>query len=162
MISTPAPPPPPPPPPMAPSLPSSFACPPAAPPPPPAPPLGQFMQTPSSVDGRTPIRPLPFTPPQPPTLVQTIRLAQQLTPTPKCKLRKLQWSKLHSTKVIGKRNVWTMVGNTCKDLSIDFDNMELLFTIDSSPHSDNRRNSISRSKEKVRLYIYIYIYICNT
>ncbi len=84
--------------------------------------------------------------------------AQQDIPSPKRRLRKLQWTKLKSDKVSTRPNVWTSMGGLGGKYPISFDRMEELFSLDdgsaaaaggqllditssstSSPSADKRR-----------------------
>lgn len=59
----------------------------------------------------------------------SIRLPQQETPTPKLRMKKLQWSKIPTNKVLGKKNVWTAVGKAFTDYTLNFAEIEELFGI---------------------------------
>ncbi|XP_076352422.1 uncharacterized protein LOC143247809 [Tachypleus tridentatus] len=135
----PPPPPPPPgvvPPPPPPPLPGIVPPPPPPPLPgivPPPPPLlngTTGVPPPPSVGGPPPVRgasPLP-------NQNEQIMLPQQDTPKPKNKMKTLNWNKIPSNKVVGKKNLWTLVAKT-HDSSLndlDFDVMEGLFCQQSS------------------------------
>lgn len=107
-------------PPPAPPLPGALPGGPGAPPPPP--PL------PGS-GGPPPPPPLPGAAPPPPPTGQApmVKLPQQNTPVPKSKMKKLQWNKIPVQKVIGKKNMWTTLGNMFNGYKVDFEQMEEMF-----------------------------------
>ncbi|XP_023248408.1 FH2 domain-containing protein 1 [Copidosoma floridanum] len=141
-----APGPPPPPPPPAPAL--------ILPPPPPPPPLVMLQQQPTL----TPSGPPPPSPPpnslllqlsaqpagagssgtgsarvptpEPPTGTGAKLLPQQEIPTPKAKMKTINWNKIPNHKVIGKRNIWSLVANEHQNspmADLDWAEMEGLF-----------------------------------
>ncbi|XP_022236783.1 inverted formin-2-like, partial [Limulus polyphemus] len=61
-------------------------------------------------------------------------LPQQDTPKPKNKMKTLNWNKIPSNKVVGKKNLWTLVAKTHDSSlnNLDFDVMEGLFCQQSS------------------------------
>ncbi len=133
----PAPPPPPPPPggsiPAPPPFPTG-GIPPAppiggAPPPPAPPPIGGAPPPPPPPGGAPP--PPPGAPNKPTVPLQ--KLPQQQTPTPKAKMRKLQWNKIPTQKVVGKSNVWTQVGKMFNGYKVDFEQIEELFAVNNTP-----------------------------
>lgn len=140
-----APPPPPPPPPMAPPPP-----PPGGPPPPP----------PLLLGGPPPPPPPPGAPPLPPGAppppgmkppVVPKKLPQQIIPVPKSKTRKLQWSKIPTNKVVGKRTVWSSFSQTSNDSLVDFSNIEELFVIEDPTKAASKQadgaQTLKRKKE---------------
>ncbi|XP_035740282.1 formin-J-like isoform X2 [Vespa mandarinia] len=57
-------------------------------------------------------------------------LPQQETPTPKTKMKTINWNKIPNHKVIGKRNIWSLVANEHQNLpnaDLDWAEMEGLF-----------------------------------
>ena len=118
------------------------------PPPPPAPPFPGGVPPPPPPGG-------PFTPA---ALVQ--KLPQQETPTPKTKLRKLQWSKIPAQKVVGTTNVWTNVGKMFNGYKVDFEQIEQLFAVNNSSAAAKVKDSSQtdsgpipekKKKEEVRI-----------
>ena len=118
------------------------------PPPPPVPPGPGGVPPPPPPGG-------PFTPAAP---VQ--KLPQQETPTPKTKLRKLQWSKIPAQKVVGTTNVWTNVGKMFNGYKVDFEQIEQLFAVNNSasaaklkdsPQTDSGPIPEKKKKEEVRV-----------
>ncbi|XP_071088604.1 FH2 domain-containing protein 1-like [Haliotis cracherodii] len=110
-----APPPPPPPPPPA-SIPP--------PPPPPPPPPG----------GPPPPPPPPGCPPPPPApgcapKAPVSNLPQVNVPKPKSKMRTFQWHKISMNKVMGKSNLWTLVGKLFNNYKMDYHKMDELFSV---------------------------------
>ena len=127
-------PPPPPPPP-----------PPEGPPPPPPPPPGLGGPPPPPPPpgtGGVPPPPPPGGPFKPAAPVQ--KLPQQQTPTPKTKMRKLQWSKIPAQKVVGTTNVWTKVGKMFNGYKVDFEKIEQLFSLNNSS-AGNKSKDISHT-----------------
>ena len=127
-------------------LPGLSSPPPAPPPPPgiippPPPPPGAGPPPPAAGGPPPPPPPpgkgTPGAPPPPPGMAglsapltpAISKLPQQQTPTPKNKLRKVQWNKLQPNKVVGKDNMWTSAGAKYKDCRVDFDQMEQLFAV---------------------------------
>ncbi len=104
-------------------------CPPAPPPPPPPPPPPGI---PGAPPPPPPPPPGPGVPPPPPGSFASpaVKLPQQNTPVPKSKMRKLQWNKIPTTKVVGSNNVWTKVGKLCNGYKLNYDQMEELFSLD--------------------------------
>ncbi|KAK2586362.1 hypothetical protein KPH14_010652 [Odynerus spinipes] len=104
-------------------------------PPPPPPPL--FVTPPPSNAPMEPPLPPPLHVPQV-TRVPTPEvpnnharlLPQQETPTPKTKMKTINWNKIPNHKVIGKRNIWSLVANEHQNLpnaDLDWAEMEGLF-----------------------------------
>uniref|UniRef100_A0A146M1M5 FH2 domain-containing protein 1 n=2 Tax=Lygus hesperus TaxID=30085 RepID=A0A146M1M5_LYGHE len=130
-VLSPAPAPPPPPPPAPPAPPAPPPPPPilGAPPPPPLPPTKMVGPPPP------PLRPTApavaaSTSPEPPEPTNPKLLPQQETPTPKAKMKTINWNKIPNNKVVGKHNIWSMVarnhqGSPMADL--DWNEMEGLF-----------------------------------
>ncbi|KAL6253627.1 hypothetical protein P5V15_015933 [Pogonomyrmex californicus] len=139
--TTPLPPPPPPPAPVVPNPPippsgSGFVL-----PPPPPPPL--FVNAATSD--------APMEPPMPPPLrVPTVAraptpeppsnhaklLPQQEIPTPRTKMKTINWNKIPNHKVIGKRNIWSLVANEHQNspmADLDWAEMEGLFCQQAPP-----------------------------
>nr|CAD7397987.1 unnamed protein product [Timema cristinae] len=130
----PLPPPPPPPPPGI----------PGPPPPPPPPPLGPSPPAlPSSKMGGPP-RPPPLlsapapTPSCSPEPLETNNklLPQQETPTPRAKMKTINWNKIPNNKVVGKRNIWSLVATSHEHspmADLDWAEMEGLFCQQAPP-----------------------------
>ncbi|KAI8495404.1 FH2 domain-containing protein 1 [Branchiostoma belcheri] len=118
-------------PPPPPSLPSGGVPPPpppppgsGGPPPPPPPPPGGGPPPPPPPPGAPP--PPPSCPPPPPgaPLLQT----PTSTVKPKYKMRRLNWNKLTTHQVKGKRNIWTQLANSKENgYSVDYESLEELF-----------------------------------
>ncbi|XP_066999083.2 uncharacterized protein form3 [Anabrus simplex] len=138
-VGTPAtsPPPPPPPPPPA----------PGPPPPPPPPPLGPAPTgsagAPSPSMGGPPLPPpllhAPASPrantPEPPDAGGKL-LPQQETPTPRTKMKTINWNKIPNHKVVGKHNIWSLVARSHQHspmADLDWDEMEGLFCQQAPP-----------------------------
>eukprot|EP00058_Branchiostoma_floridae_P002828 XP_002588316.1 hypothetical protein BRAFLDRAFT_122887 [Branchiostoma floridae] len=103
----PGPPPPPPPPPGS-----------GGPPPPPPPPPG----------GGPPPPPPPGAPPPPPGAPLLHTSTPTSTLMPKYKMRRLNWNKLSTHQVKGKRNIWTQLANSKENgYSVDYESLEELF-----------------------------------
>nr|CAD7589332.1 unnamed protein product [Timema genevievae] len=131
---SPLPPPPPPPPPGI----------PGPPPPPPPPPLGPSPPAlPSSKMGGPP-RPPPLlsvpapTPSCSPEPLETNNklLPQQETPTPRAKMKTINWNKIPNNKVVGKRNIWSLVATSHEHspmADLDWAEMEGLFCQQAPP-----------------------------
>ncbi|XP_076315999.1 inverted formin-2-like isoform X3 [Tachypleus tridentatus] len=99
------------------------------------------QQTVTSLSWEAPLPPPPLSntsvPPPPPPLMplpDQIVLPQQETPKPKNKMRTLNWNKIPSNKVVGKKNLWTLVARTHNSSlnNMDFEIMEALFCQQSS------------------------------
>ncbi len=124
------PPPPPPPPPPPGGGPPPPPPPPGGGPPPPPPPPGGGPPPPPPIGGLRP----PGAPPPP--MQQDVKLAQMETPKPKQKMKTLAWNKLPVNKILGKRNIWSLVAkknesktgsSSNKRAKINFEDMEHLF-----------------------------------
>lgn len=136
IVNAPAPPPPPPPP-----LMFNGGVPYPAPPPPPPPMVGS---------GGIPSVPPPAPPPQnhmlnasknthnlnaarsmtPEPNVLDLRLPQQETPTPKSKMKTINWNKIPPNKILGKHNIWSIVADSHQNspmADLDWAEMEGLF-----------------------------------
>ena len=75
-----------------------------------------------------------------------VKLPQQQTPTPKSKMRKLQWNKIPATKVIGGGdNLWKNVGKMFTDVKVNFDQMEELFAVKTKPKVSSEQPEDSSS-----------------
>uniref|UniRef100_A0A1B6D1V3 FH2 domain-containing protein n=1 Tax=Clastoptera arizonana TaxID=38151 RepID=A0A1B6D1V3_9HEMI len=132
--STPGPPPPPPPPPV-----------PGPPPPPPPPPLAppQLPSTlPKSTMGGGPPPPPLLNPPITTTTAPDLpdiaadKLPQQETPTPRTKMKTINWNKIPNNKVVGKHNIWSLVARSHQHspmADLDWDEMEDLFCQQAPP-----------------------------
>ncbi|XP_011172206.2 uncharacterized protein LOC105204716 [Solenopsis invicta] len=140
--TAPLPPPPPPPVPVAPSLPtpsngSGFVL-----PPPPPLPLSANVAT-----SDAPMEPPPMPPPlrvpsvaraptpEPPSNHARL-LPQQEIPTPRTKMKTINWNKIPNHKVIGKRNIWSLVANEHQNspmADLDWAEMEGLFCQQAPP-----------------------------
>lgn len=62
-------------------------------------------------------------------------LPQQATPKPKSKMKTINWNKIHPNKVLGKRNIWTMLATTHADSpkdDLDWGEMEGLFCLNNN------------------------------
>ncbi|CAH0390583.1 unnamed protein product, partial [Bemisia tabaci] len=134
------PPPPPPPPPGGGPLPPPP--PPPAPAPPPAPPPG-ILGAPASKMGAPPMPPPLIAPqapasrtPEPPEAANAKLLPQQETPTPKTKMKTINWNKIPNNKVIGKHNIWSLVARSHEHspmADLDWAEMEGLFCQQAPP-----------------------------
>ncbi|GLH12264.1 Protein diaphanous [Gryllus bimaculatus] len=131
------PPPPPPPPPPA----------PGPPPPPPPPPLGPTklnnIGAPLPSMGGPPMPPPLLPPPdipractpEPPDVTGKL-LPQQETPTPKAKMKTINWNKIPNHKVVGKHNIWSLVARSHQHspmADLDWAEMEGLFCQQAPP-----------------------------
>lgn len=57
-------------------------------------------------------------------------LPQQEIPTPRAKMKTINWNKIHPSKVIGKNNIWSEVANNHQNntmIELNWDEMEGLF-----------------------------------
>ncbi|CAK9809134.1 FH2 domain-containing protein 1 [Anthophora plagiata] len=107
-------------------------------PPPPPPPFftGNATHADASMEPPPPMPPplhaLPITrvpTPEPPNNHARL-LPQQEIPTPKAKMKTINWNKIPNHKVIGKRNIWSLVANEHQNspmVDIDWAEMEGLF-----------------------------------
>ncbi|XP_014252125.1 FH2 domain-containing protein 1 isoform X2 [Cimex lectularius] len=137
--------PPPPPPPLS-------AVPPPPPPPPLPPPNSTMVRPPppppqSSITVTSLHRPLAVPPSAPPNAPSALSsspsaspsaklLPQQDTPTPKTKMKTINWNKIPDNRVLGRQNIWSMVarnhqGSPMADL--DWSEMEGLFCQQAPP-----------------------------
>ncbi|XP_053615394.1 inverted formin-2 isoform X2 [Plodia interpunctella] len=117
-----SPPPPPPPPPPASAIP---------PPPPPA-----MMIPPPPRAPPPPNQPPPAPAPPSPTPMPDIKLPQQETPLPKTKMKTINWNKIPNNKVIGQKNIWSIVASSHKHspkTELDWTEIEGLFCQQSQP-----------------------------
>lgn len=67
--------------------------------------------------------------PEPPKYSAKL-LPQQEIPTPKTKMKTINWNKIPNDKVIGKRNIWSLVANNHQNspmTDLDWAEMEGLF-----------------------------------
>ncbi|XP_034249278.1 formin-J isoform X3 [Thrips palmi] len=125
----------PPPPPFPPAVPAP-PCPPAAPPQPsrngappppcPPPPVAQEMSR-STPSGSSP---------EPPDSSNQRLLPQQEIPTPKAKMKTINWNKIPNNKVVGKHNVWALVARSHQGspmAELDWAEMEGLFCQQAPP-----------------------------
>ncbi|CAH1402324.1 unnamed protein product [Nezara viridula] len=142
--------PPPPPPPAVPPPPP----PPTAPPPPPPAPMAPPQL-------RPPPPAAPSVSPEPQEAANVKLLPQQETPTPKTKMKTINWNKIPNNKVVGKHNIWSVVarnhqGSPMADL--DWSEMEGLFCqqapastpLTASPRP-SRDHSDSKKKEAAEI-----------
>lgn len=152
----PLPPPPPPPP-----IPGGFSAAMNVVPPPPLPPLFPVENNNSKNGG--PQRPPPVPPPlqvpqvtrsatpEPPTYSAKL-LPQQEIPTPKTKMKTINWNKIPNDKVIGKRNIWSLVANNHQNspmADLDWAEMEGLFCQQMPPMLPSTTLSASYSSSGV-------------
>lgn len=138
------PPPPPPPPPPGGAGPPPPPPPPGSGPPPPPPPPGIGGPPPPPPPGGMPKGGM--APPPPP--IQQVTLPQQETPKPKQKMKTFNWNKLPVNKILGKKNIWSLVAKTNENPinkpKINFADMEHLFCQQSaSPQSSSKEVSAS-------------------
>ncbi|XP_067948049.1 inverted formin-2-like isoform X2 [Watersipora subatra] len=143
--SVPAPPPPPgaPPPPIG-------APPPPPPPGAPPPPFG----APPPPMGAPPLPPGAPPPPGMPAPLPPQKLPQQIIPVPKSKTRKLQWAKIPTNKVVGKRTIWSTFSQTNNQQLVDFTNIEELFLVEDPTKAAKQTDgtqTIKRKKESVEV-----------
>lgn len=64
------------------------------------------------------------------TDTQSHALPQQETPTPRSKMKTLNWNKIPHNKIVGKTNIWTIVADNQQHspmTEINWDEMEGLF-----------------------------------
>ncbi|ESO99102.1 hypothetical protein LOTGIDRAFT_142199 [Lottia gigantea] len=129
---------------------------PAPPPPPPPPGAGPPPPPPPPGAGPPPPPPPPGAagaPPPPPvggfaSPAASKALPQQITPKPKAKMRSLQWQKIPNVKVIGKINVWTMVGKLFGSHKVDYSKMDDLFSVNPMPQTTNTDSSTPGTDKK--------------
>ncbi|GFN97952.1 Fh2 domain-containing protein 1, partial [Plakobranchus ocellatus] len=141
VLSPPQPPPPPPPLPTpgnssTPAAASSTMLPGPPPPPPPPPPGGA-----------------PPPPPPPPggaVSSSSGDLPQTNIPKPRGKMKTLQWQKIPITSVIGKANLWTMVGRMSQQYEMDYEKMDELFSVnlDSGPKRPGQAGDVQLDSKK--------------
>ncbi|XP_067663501.1 uncharacterized protein [Haliotis asinina] len=134
--SPPAPPPPPPPPP-----PPSSVPPPPPPPPPPA--GGPPPPPPPPPPGCPPPPPPPGSAPKAPAS----NLPQVNVPKPKSKMRTFQWHKISMNKVMGKSNLWTLVGKLFNNYKVDYHKMDELFSV-AQPRQAARPDAVGTPEKK--------------
>ncbi|XP_075228293.1 uncharacterized protein LOC142328432 isoform X2 [Lycorma delicatula] len=118
--------PPPPPPPLAPPQPPA-----APPPPPPAPAMGGPPPPPLLTPPTAPV-----SAPEPPEVTNVKLLPQQETPTPRTKMKTINWNKIPNNKVVGKHNIWSLVARSHQHspmADLDWDEMEGLFCQQAPP-----------------------------
>ena len=136
----------------------------APPPPPPPPPPGMVVAMPPPPPGGIPPPPPPMggAPPPPPAPGGFLapgapqrRLSVQNIPTPKSKMRKLQWNPIHMNKVVGKKNFWTGVCEKFEgtdDDVLDFSKVEDLFSLPDAntkrPDGEARDDGTAERKKK--------------
>ena len=118
-----------------------------APPPPPPPPPPFGAPPPPPPMGGPP--PPPGAPPPPGMLAPVVakKLPQQVIPAPKAKTRKIQWAKIPTNKLMGKRTIWTTFGNTDNDAVVDFSNIEELFLV-QDPTKAAKQNEGSQTLKR--------------
>ncbi|KAK6173050.1 hypothetical protein SNE40_016584 [Patella caerulea] len=129
--AAPTPPPPPPPPPPS-------SCAPVPPPPPP----------PVAGGGPPPPPPPPGAPAAPGLPATKSALPQQNTPKPKSKMRSLQWQKIPIVKVLGKSNLWTMVGKLFNGYKVDYHKMDDLFSVNPNPQTQSESGTPGTERKK--------------
>lgn len=150
-LSTAAAAPPPPPPPAVPPPPP----PPTAPPPPPPVPMAPPQL-------RPPPPAAPSVSPEPQEAANVKLLPQQEIPTPKTKMKTINWNKIPNNKVVGKHNIWSVVarnhqGSPMADL--DWSEMEGLFCqqvpastpLTASPRPSRDHSDSSKKKEAAEI-----------
>ncbi|KAK4881741.1 hypothetical protein RN001_005060 [Aquatica leii] len=150
--------------------------------PPPPPPLGPAQPPPPPPPPNIPSPPHipPPAPMPPPALHKTAsptlptievdniieKLPQQETPTPKIKMKTINWNKIPNNKVIGKNNVWTQVAYSHQHspmADMDWSEMEDLFcqqippSAQSSPKLGNREGNITLLDGKRSLNVNIFL-----
>ncbi|KZC06411.1 FH2 domain-containing protein 1, partial [Dufourea novaeangliae] len=137
-ISSPSPPQPPPPPPLDLAAPNSSSQGRVFPPPPPPPfftadatqRADASMEPPPPIPPPLHVSPVARAPtPEPPSNHARL-LPQQEIPTPKAKMKTINWNKIPNHKVVGKRNIWSLVANDHQNspmADIDWAEMEGLF-----------------------------------
>ncbi|KAG8318057.1 FH2 domain-containing protein 1, variant 2 [Homalodisca vitripennis] len=94
---------------------------------------------------------------------QNVVLPQQETPTPRAKMKTINWNKIPNNKVVGKHNIWSLVARSHQHspmADLDWDEMEGLFcqqappppststSAQSSPHLSNRDSVDGDRKRK--------------
>ncbi|KAK3100755.1 hypothetical protein FSP39_024772 [Pinctada imbricata] len=131
--------------------------PPCAPAPPPPPPLFGAPPPPPPPPG-APGAPPP--PPPPGGVAHMLRskpqdkLPQQNVPTPKTKMRTLQWQKIPANKVVtGKPNIWSTAGKLFNGYvsKFDFGAMDSLFSVSAPQPTGNEKvigGNVSEKKKK--------------
>lgn len=100
------------------------------------------------------------------------QLPQQEIPTPRAKMKTINWNKIHPSKVIGKNNIWSEVANNHQNnpmIKLNWDEMEGLFCqqiTQCSPKlgketvkADTVENRRSRRDEVANTIIFEYIII---
>uniref|UniRef100_A0A1Y1M1V1 FH2 domain-containing protein n=3 Tax=Photinus pyralis TaxID=7054 RepID=A0A1Y1M1V1_PHOPY len=143
--------------------------------PPPLPPLGPIQPPPPPPPPSVPPPPhIPPPAPLPPPALPKIRtptsptievdtvvekLPQQKTPTPKIKMKTINWNKIPSNKVVGKNNIWTQVAYSHQDsprVDMDWSEMEDLFcqqvppSAQNSPKLGNREGNSETLERRMR------------
>ncbi|KAF5279555.1 hypothetical protein FQR65_LT03377 [Abscondita terminalis] len=134
----------------------------AQPPPPPPPPN---IPNPPNVPPPAPLPPpalhRTLTPASPTIEVDPVieKLPQQETPTPKIKMKTINWNKIPNNKVIGKNNIWTQVAYSHQHspmADMDWSEMEDLFcqqippSAQSSPKLGNREGNLETLERRMR------------
>ncbi|CAG5127924.1 unnamed protein product, partial [Candidula unifasciata] len=115
-------------PPQAPPLPPAIMS--GAPQPPPPPPVPGIAWGP----------PPPPPPPNVPLPTMTVPdLPQFHVPRPRSRMKTLQWQKIPVNNVVGKSNIWTIIGHLDKKYEMDYERMDELFSL-------TNENSPKRSK----------------
>lgn len=100
---------------------------PPIPPAPPTPNLGGGHKAKSATDSA--LTKIPKTP-EPTSEPATRTLPQQETPTPRAKMKTINWNKIPPNKVVGKNNIWALVADSHQDspmADLNWDEMEGLF-----------------------------------
>ena len=95
-------------------------------------------------------------------------MPQMETPKPKQKMRTFNWNKLPVNKILGKRNIWSLVakknevGKSKKAKMINFDDMEHLFC-QQAPQAaapaaqgaaKDANSDDKKKKDEVRLFVF--------
>lgn len=151
----------------------------SVPPPPPPPPLAAYVSS-KNLSQNIPIPPIfPSKSNHSDERIDTSKipeihtkslkpLPQQEIPTPRAKMKTINWNKIPPNKVIGKKNIWSVVANNHQNdpiTGLNWDEMEGLFCQQislSSPklgrennRSDAIENRRSRKEEVENLIIYL-------
>ncbi|XP_032684457.1 uncharacterized protein LOC116850364 [Odontomachus brunneus] len=136
----PLPPPPPPPVPVAPTPPAPPSGGFVLPPPPPPPLFASVTTADAAMEPPMPpplrVPPVARAPTSEPPSNHARLLPQQEIPTPKTKMKTINWNKIPNHKVIGKRNIWSLVANEHQNspmADLDWAEMEGLFCQQAPP-----------------------------
>ena len=79
----------------------------------------------------------------------------QNIPTPKARMKKLQWNPIHPNKVVGKKNFWNDVCEKFESeddkFDLDFSKVEVLFSVpDSSMTKRPAGDATSQNDKKTK------------